>query len=91
MRRAYRLTDHARQEMERRGISEVMVDRIMSEPQQVVQTYGDRQAYQSQAEIGGKLYVVRVIVEEGDPLTVITVYRSSKIAKYWGDSHEGDL
>ena len=41
--------------------------------------------------IGGKQYVVRVIIEEGDPVTVVTVYRTSKIEKYWRQDDESDL
>lgn len=42
-------------------------------------------AYQSIMDIGlGKDYLVRVIVNDTiDPAKVITVYRTSKISKYW--------
>jgi len=32
----------------------------------------------------GKIYVLRVVVDEDDqPLAIVTVYRTSKIEKYW--------
>lgn len=33
----------------------------------------------------GTLYLVRAIVESADPVIVITVYRTSRLEKYWGD------
>ena len=39
---------------------------------------------QSVVEIGRKPYLVRVMVNEtASPPTVVTVYRTSKIEKYW--------
>lgn len=81
----YRLTDHAREEAERRRIPLDVIKAIMENPGQVVEAHSDRKVYQSKVEIEGKLYVVRVVVEETDPLTVITVYRTSNIKKYWSD------
>lgn len=31
------------------------------------------------------LYLVRVVVELTAPLTIVTVYRTSKIEKYWSE------
>ena len=40
--------------------------------------------YQSQVEINSRLYLVRVMVNETvTPAKVVTVYRTSKITKYW--------
>jgi len=41
--------------------------------------------YQSQVELGTpKRYLLRVFVSETEsPAVVVTVYRTSKIAKYW--------
>lgn len=79
----YRLTNHALEEAERRSIPLDVLDAVMNRPGQIVDTHSGRKAYQSQIEIEGKLYVVRAIVEESDPLTVVTVYRTSNIKKYW--------
>jgi hypothetical protein len=81
----YRLTDHAREEAERRGIPLAVLQTVMETPGQIIDSHSDRKAYQSKVEIDGKLYVVRAIVEQADPLTVVTVYRTSKIEKYWSD------
>lgn len=81
----YRLTDHARKEAERRSIPLAVLDAVLRAPGQIVPAHSGRRVYQSQVEIGGKLYLVRVVVEETDPLTVVTVYRTSNISKYWSD------
>jgi len=81
----YRISHHAREEAERRGIPLDVLQGVMESPGQIVDAHSDRKAYQSKVEIKGKLYVVRAIVEATDPLTVVTVYRTSKIEKYWSD------
>lgn len=44
-----------------------------------------RKAYQSQIDFGdGRIFLSRVIVaDDVDPPVVVTVYRTSKIDKYW--------
>lgn len=81
----YRLTDHAREEAERRSIPLEVLHAVMTMPDQIVEAHSGRKVYQSLVEIEGKLYVVRAIVEESDPLVVITVYRTSNVKKYWSD------
>ena len=82
---AYRLSDHAREEAERRGIPLEVVQSVIEAPGQIVEVHSQRRAYQSKVMMDDKLYVVRAIVELTDPLTVITVYRTSRIEKYWSD------
>ena len=60
-----------------------VVMNTLEHPDQVVPNVEDRVAYQKIVEISGKRYLLRVIVENGD--TVVTVYRTSKITKYWSD------
>ena len=81
----YRLTDHAQEEAERRGIAVDLIDAVINKPGQIVNAHSERKVYQSQHVIEGKLYLIRVIVEETDPVSVITVYRTSNIKKYWSD------
>jgi hypothetical protein len=81
----YHLTDHAREEAARRSIPLAVLENVLRAPGQIVDTHSGRAIYQSQVHIDGKLYLVRAIVEETAPLTVITVYRTSKIEKYWSD------
>ena len=81
----FRLSNHAKQEATERGLSQEVVDDVLEHPQQVVPTHGGRKVYQSKVRFpGGKIYVVRAIVKEDvDPAVVVTVYRTSKIQKYW--------
>ncbi|MEZ4727001.1 MAG: DUF4258 domain-containing protein [Caldilineaceae bacterium] len=88
---AYYLSAHAEQEMVRRSITSEMVHAVMTEPGQIVESHTNRLIYQSKMEIDGKLYLIRLIVEKTEPLTVVTAYRTGKVVKYWGDEHESNL
>jgi len=81
----YKLSRHARLEMERRGISLDLLEQLLQNPQQIVAETRGKEAYQSIIDFGsGKRFLVRAIVaDENDPPVVITVYRTSKIHKYW--------
>jgi hypothetical protein len=82
----FRLSAHAQQELERRDIPVEIAESVLNNPQQIIEADEGRKAYQSQVEFEGKMYLVRAIVEEGDPVVVVTVYRTSKIKKYWRES-----
>ena len=81
----FRITEHARQEMTRRSVSQDKLNKVLEQPQQVVPAQSGRKIYPSQLDFGeGKIYLVRVIVEDkNEQATVVTVYRTSKIEKYW--------
>jgi len=81
----FEITKHARQEMDRRAISIDAVESILHKPDQIVEEYGGKRAYQSIMDLGAeKHYLVRVIVDDTVmPAQVVTVYRTSKIKKYW--------
>jgi hypothetical protein len=81
----YRFSRHAREEMERRSIPAEIVESVLQEPQQVIEHPGGKKIYQSIVEFQeGKTFLVRVFVaEEGDIPVVVTVYRTSKVQKYW--------
>jgi hypothetical protein len=80
----FTMTKHASQEMERRSIQNSLVESVLDNPEQVVPEGEGLRAYQSRLYFGGKLYLVRVIVnDEVDPARVVTVYRTSKVHKYW--------
>jgi hypothetical protein len=81
----YKLSRRARQEMERRGISLDLLEQLLQTPQQIVAETRGRKAYQSTIDFGsGKKFLVRAIVaDEHDPPVVMTVYRTSKVHKYW--------
>ena len=71
--------------MNRRRIPLNLVETILQNPQQIVDEYGNIKAYQSIIDLGtGKDYLIRVIVNDTlDPAKIVTVYKTSKIKKYW--------
>ena len=80
------LSDHARFEAARRGVDEATVRAVAQAPEQVVPVRPGREVRQSQVRFppADKLYLVRVFVDTGpDAEVVATVYRTSKIEKYW--------
>jgi len=79
-----RFSKHALREMARRGISRDIVEGVLAAPAQKAPEHGAIVCYQSVVEIDRKPYLVRVMVNETTaPPTVVTVYRTSKIEKYW--------
>ncbi|MGH7457387.1 MAG: DUF4258 domain-containing protein [bacterium] len=82
----YELTDHARGEMQRRAITEHEVQFVLAAPEQSEEVRAGRCVYQSRmaSAIPPKMYLIRVFVDvDRDPAEVVTVYRTSKIDKYW--------
>lgn len=81
----FKLSRHVREEMERRSIPLTMLESVLENPQQVLPERSGKKAYQSQLDFGGdKIFLLRAIVDETvDPAMVVTVYRTSKISKYW--------
>jgi hypothetical protein len=79
-----RFSDHARLEIVRRDIPFEIVEQVLRSPEQVVPGHGGLAARQSRVELEGKQYLVRVVVaERSDAAVVVTVYRTSRIDKYW--------
>jgi len=81
----FRLSRHALEEMERRGIPRDLLEQMLQNPQQVLPERDGLKVYQSQARLAeGKLFLLRAIVNDTvEPAVVVTVYRTSKIEKYW--------
>jgi len=81
----FKLSRHVKEEMERRSIPLNLLESVLESPQQVVSERGGKRTYQSQLDFGaGKIFLLRAIVDETvDPPIVVTVYRTSKITKYW--------
>ena len=78
------LTPHATSELQRRGLDETTVRQVLAAPEQREALRPGRDVVQSRFEIEGKRYLVRVFVNVGRrPAEVVTVYRTSKIDKYW--------
>ena len=82
----FRLTDHAQLEIELRRISETVITRVLSAPEQIEMIRPGRVVYQSRVEFGDppQPYLVRIFVDIDRQLPeVVTAYRTSKIDKYW--------
>jgi len=83
----FNLSRHAQQEMRRRSIPSALLQSVLDTPQQIVPQTGNKRVYQSQLDFGGTVFLLRAVVDDSsDPATVITVYRTSTIAKYWRSS-----
>jgi len=77
---------HAQTEMTRRGIAEAEVRAALSGPARQAAVRPGRIVLTALHEgaPGGRAYVLRVFVDiDRSPQVVVTVYRSSKIGKYW--------
>jgi hypothetical protein len=80
------LTRHAKEEMARRQISVQDVAKVFAAPEQIETVRQGRSVYQSRIEMGKptKMYLLRIFVDtDRQPQEVVTVYRTSKIQKYW--------
>lgn len=84
--REFIFTDHALTEMARREISQNDVRNVLANPDQMEMVREGRAVYQAKLEMSQppKMYVVRIFVDiDRKPPHVVTVYRTSKIEKYW--------
>jgi hypothetical protein len=82
----FNLSFHAQKEMLRRDISLEQVEDILNSPQQVLIQEDGIKIYQLQVDFpSGKRYLIRIFLNTTvDPAIVVTLYRTSKIKKYWG-------
>jgi len=82
----YRLTEHAKEEMARRQISQENVANVLAAPEQIEAVRQGRSVYQSRIKTDKppQTYLLRVFVDvDREPPEVVTVYRTSKVTKYW--------
>jgi hypothetical protein len=80
----YIFTPHAEFEMQRRGIGREVVLQVKSGPEQTIDVRPGRVVMQSRTTQEGRVYLVRVFVDmDQHPAEVVTVYRTSKVSKYW--------
>ena len=80
------ITDHARFEAQRRNIYLDLVESTIENPQQKVPSSRNRVVFQSKFydKIVGKEMLLRVVVESSKgAFKVISVYKTSKIDRYW--------
>lgn len=81
----YVYTGHARTEMKRRGLESELVERVLKQPQQRFEVRTGRDVLQSKIPMAEGTYLLRVFVDvDRTPCEIVTVYRTSKIEKYWG-------
>lgn len=80
---------HAIEQMTLRGISEDEVSMVLQSPHQVIfdSEISEIVVYQSVFKnLQGQNYLIRVFVNRTkNPKLVVTVYKTSKILKYWKD------
>ena len=81
----FRFSKHAESELVLRQIPREFVEAVLRQPQQIVPERPPKKAYQSQVDFGGgRIFLLRVIVDDTvEPAMVVTVYRTTKINKYW--------
>jgi hypothetical protein len=80
----YRWTTHALAEARRRNIGVETVEQVLRGPGQIRLVRPGRQVWQSVLPDG---YLLRVFVDiDRMPCEIVTVYRTSKVLKYWGGS-----
>ena len=78
------ITPHARSAMRRRSVAEEVVREVLQAPEQRQTLRPGRDVVQSRIDFGARRYLVRVFVDVSrDPPEVVTVYRTSKVGKYW--------
>jgi hypothetical protein len=85
-------TKHAREILEERKIDKEIVDKLLRNPQQIINTKGDIEIAQGIFKRFGKDFLLRVVYKrEGETIKVITAYWTSKIEKYWEDENEDKI
>jgi hypothetical protein len=80
------LSDHARDAMARRGLSEIDVLAVAHDPEQVIDIRPGRILAQAIRRLAGedRVYLLRVVIDIWpDGPEVVTAYKTSQIARYW--------
>ena len=81
-----RLSSHAIEQAARRGISEEIVLDVAANPEQVLRVSANREIRQSRIAFDerNEHLLVRVVVDRHpEEELIVTVYRTSRILKYW--------
>ena len=80
----FRYSKHALREMIKRNIDRSDVDDVLASPGQKAPEQDEIICYQSKIRKADKVYLLRVMINETkDPSLIVTVYKTSKIDKYW--------
>lgn len=81
------LTPHAETELRRRGLASTLVGEVLVAPERRRPFRPGREVVEARRMFEGKPYLVRIFVDvDRSPAEVVTAYRTSRIAKYWGDA-----
>ena len=83
-----KLSSHAIEQAARRGISEEVVLDVAANPEQTLRVSDDREIRQSRVALSDRKdhLLVRVVVDRSrSEDLIVTVYRTSKIEKYWAE------
>ena len=76
-------SQHAIDQLTERNIERSSVDHILANPQQIIRENG-KAIYQGIIQFNSKQYLLRIFVNtESEPNIIITIYRTSKIKKYY--------
>ena len=84
----FAISGHARLEMQRRDVTDDMVQHVVAAAEQRFPVRDGRVVLQSRVTMGtpAKMYLVRVVVDiDRRPAEVVTVYRTTRVNKYWRD------
>jgi hypothetical protein len=80
----FRISKHVRDMLAKRKIPEDVAIGVLAGPEQVVPASEGNLAFQSRINLAGQRLLMRLIVDPyTDPPTVVTVYVTSRISKYW--------
>jgi hypothetical protein len=80
----FSISKHAVEDMARRQISLEQVESLMNHPDQIVEAHGGLVCYQCLSTKGGNSALLRAIINDAsNPKNIVTIYRTSKIKKYW--------
>ncbi len=79
-------SEHAKNQLVERKISIQLIEKILLEPQQILEVKSNRKIAHRVFKIDNQNFLLRVIFEDyGTRLEVITAYLTTKIDKYWRD------
>ena len=77
-------SNHAIEQIKRRGLNKEKIEDILLHPDQVIETEGQKIFQSIVPFIPEGNYLIRVFVNtEKEPNLIITVYKTSKISKYY--------
>ena len=85
-------SSHAEEQLKERDISKQQINIILNQPQQVLAAKKGRKIAQSIVKLERIEFLVRIIyIEKMDCYEVVTVYKTTKIKKYWREKNENSI